>query len=74
MENMKTTENVLARELPACPVETTLTLISDKWKSVNLAGLDGWNKAIWRTEKIHRSCVESSHCPTPANGRKQPSK
>ena len=21
-----------AKELPACPVETTLTLISDKWK------------------------------------------
>lgn len=23
---------VTAKELPACPVETTLTLISDKWK------------------------------------------
>ena len=25
-------EQKAARELPACPVETTLTLIGDKWK------------------------------------------
>lgn len=28
-----------ARELPACPVETTLTLISDKWKVLILRDL-----------------------------------
>ena len=27
------------KELPACPVETTLTLISDKWKFLNLRDL-----------------------------------
>ena len=28
-----------AKELPACPVETTLTLISDKWKVIILRDL-----------------------------------
>lgn len=35
MENTKT----MTRELPACPVETTLTLISDKWKVLILRDL-----------------------------------
>lgn len=35
MENTKTT----IKELPACPVETTLTLISDKWKVLILRDL-----------------------------------
>ncbi|MBD5118485.1 MAG: helix-turn-helix transcriptional regulator [Clostridiales bacterium] len=30
---------VTARELPACPVETTLTLIGDKWKVLILRDL-----------------------------------
>ncbi len=30
---------VAAKELPACPVETTLTLISDKWKVLILRDL-----------------------------------
>lgn len=30
---------VMARDLPACPVETTLTLISDKWKVLILRDL-----------------------------------
>ena len=34
MENISTAEN-----LPACPVETTLTLISDKWKVLILRDL-----------------------------------
>lgn len=29
---MELTESTAKQELPACPVETTLTLISDKWK------------------------------------------
>ncbi len=29
----------IAKELPACPVETTLTLISDKWKVLILRDL-----------------------------------
>lgn len=32
-------ENTAAKELPACPVETTLTLISDKWKVLILRDL-----------------------------------
>lgn len=35
MENTK----AMTRELPACPVETTLTLISDKWKVLILRDL-----------------------------------
>lgn len=32
-------ENTLKTELPACPVETTLTLIGDKWKVLILRDL-----------------------------------
>lgn len=32
-------ESKLAKELPACPVETTLTLIGDKWKVLILRDL-----------------------------------
>ena len=32
-------ENTAAKTLPACPVETTLTLISDKWKVLILRDL-----------------------------------
>lgn len=31
--------NAVKKELPACPVETTLTLISDKWKVLILRDL-----------------------------------
>ena len=51
MENMKTTENVLARELPACPVETTLTLISDKWKVLILRDLMDGTKRFGELKK-----------------------
>ena len=33
-----------ARDLPACPVETTLTLIGDKWKVLILRELIGGTK------------------------------
>lgn len=33
------TEQTLKKELPACPVETTLTLIGDKWKVLILRDL-----------------------------------
>ncbi|MCC8023815.1 MAG: helix-turn-helix transcriptional regulator [Clostridium sp.] len=39
---METTEEILktpAKELPSCPVETTLMLISDKWKVLILRDL-----------------------------------
>lgn len=32
-------ENTILKELPACPVEATLTLISDKWKVLILRDL-----------------------------------
>ena len=32
MEDIKTIEATPAKDLPACPVETTLMLIGDKWK------------------------------------------
>ena len=39
MENIQTSSAAPAKELPACPVETTLTLISDKWKVLILRDL-----------------------------------
>ena len=39
---METTQDIAARpakDLPVCPVETTLTLISDKWKVLILRDL-----------------------------------
>ena len=41
-----------ARELPACPVETTLMLISDKWKVLILRDLMPGNK---RFSELKRS-------------------
>ena len=38
---MELTESTARQELPACPVETTLTLISDKWKVLILRDLMG---------------------------------
>ena len=39
-----------AKELPACPVETTLTLISDKWKVLILRDLmPGTKRSIRRS-------------------------
>lgn len=39
MEDIDTISAVPARELPACPVETTLTMISNKWKVLILRDL-----------------------------------
>ena len=36
---MELTESTAKQELPACPIETTLTLISDKWKVLILRDL-----------------------------------
>ena len=41
-----------AKELPACPVETTLTLISDKWKVLILRDLMPGTK---RFEELKKS-------------------
>lgn len=40
--------------LPACPVETTLTLISDKWKILIIRDLIGGTKRFGELKKsIH---------------------
>lgn len=39
MENMESIAAKPAKELPACPVETTLSLIGDKWKVLILRDL-----------------------------------
>lgn len=39
MENIKDKTESSVKELPTCPVETTLTLISDKWKVLILRDL-----------------------------------
>ena len=39
METMEEIVNTPAKELPACPVETTLMLIGDKWKVLILRDL-----------------------------------
>ena len=46
MENIPTVE-----KLPACPVETTLTLISDKWKVLILRDLLPGTKRFWELRK-----------------------
>ena len=42
---------VAAKELPACPVETTLTLISDKWKVLVLRDLMPGTKRFGELKK-----------------------
>ena len=50
---MENTEHTATLEnLPACPVETTLTLISDKWKVLILRDLMGGTK---RFNELKRS-------------------
>ena len=43
--------SVAAKELPACPVETTLTLISDKWKVLILRDLMPGTKRFGELKK-----------------------
>ena len=46
--------NEKTKELPACPVETTLTLIGDKWKVLILRDLMPGTKRFGELKKIHR--------------------
>ena len=39
------------KDLPACPVETTLTLISNKWKVLILRDLMPWTKRFGELKK-----------------------
>ena len=45
------TSNTVKKELPACPVETTLTLISDKWKVLILRDLMPGTKRFGELKK-----------------------
>lgn len=51
MEDMKTIEAIPAKDLPDCPVETTLTLISDKWKVLILRDLMSGTKRFGELKK-----------------------
>ena len=44
-------ENLTKAELPACPVEMTLTLIGDKWKVLILRDLMGGTKRFGELKK-----------------------
>lgn len=56
-------------DLPACPVETTLTLISDKWKVLILRDLMPGTKRFGELKKFHRSRFpEGSDEPAPSDG------
>ena len=48
---MELTESTAKQELPACPVETTLTLISDKWKVLILRDLMTGTKRFGELKK-----------------------
>ena len=48
---MELTESTAKQKLPACPVETTLTLISDKWKVLILRDLLDGTKRFGELKK-----------------------
>ena len=51
MEDVKKIAATPAKDLPACPVETTLTLISDKWKVLILRDLMPGTKRFGELKK-----------------------
>ena len=51
METTEILEPPVKAPLPACPVETTLTLISDKWKVLILRDLMGGTKRFGELKK-----------------------
>ena len=51
MEDVKKIAAAPAKDLPACPVETTLTLISDKWKVLILRDLMPGTKRFGELKK-----------------------
>ncbi len=51
MESIKDIQNIPAKDLPACPVETTLTLIGDKWKVLILRDLMPGTKRFGELKK-----------------------
>ena len=51
MEDIKTRETTPGKDLPACPVETTLMLIGDKWKVLILRDLMPGTKRFGELKK-----------------------
>ena len=51
MEDMKTNESISVKNLPECPVETTLMLIGDKWKVLILRDLMPGTKRFGELKK-----------------------
>ena len=51
MEDIETIAATPAKELPACPVETTLALIGDKWKVLILRDLMPGTKRFGELKK-----------------------
>lgn len=51
MESLNDIAQTPAKELPACPVETTLTLIGDKWKVLILRDLLPGTKRFGELQK-----------------------
>ncbi len=49
-------ENLTKQALPACPVETTLTLIGDKWKVLVLRDLMGGTKRFGELKNRSAMC------------------
>lgn len=61
-----------AKALPACPVETTLTLISDKWKVLIIRDLLSGDKAVWGIKEIHWQCEpKGTDLPASTDGGKR---
>lgn len=51
MEDIQTITAIPSKELPVCPVETTLSLISDKWKILILRDLMPGTKRFGELKK-----------------------
>ena len=51
MESVQANRKVPAGELPACPVEVTLTMIGDKWKALILRDLMPGTKRFGELKK-----------------------
>ena len=65
------TDSKTGKALPACPVETTLMLIGDKWKVLILRDLMPGTKRFGEL-KIHRQCIsEGTYRPAEGYGRKR---
>ena len=65
-------EGKAKKDLPACPVKTTLTPHRGYVEGSDPTGFDAGNNAFWRTEKVGRQCVsEGLDRPTPGDGEKR---